>query len=141
MTNIFDQRPGESSIQWVLRLHIDPWFEDCTPDELADFTGLPLKKVRGAVFAWAKSKRVRRIHQHATAIAERIGWPGTPEALIHIALERYAQRFADRQVEHYDLDGDIQRFLAEHVIDPETEQPRPAYSALELESRASSKRA
>jgi len=128
MPNIFSKRKGESNVQWLLRLHLDPWFEDCTPSELADFTGMPLKKVRGAVFAWAKSKRVRRIHQHASAVAERIGWPGTPDALIHIALERYAQRFGERQVQTYDLDGDIQRFLAEHLTDPESERPRPAHS-------------
>ena len=128
MSNIFSKRKGESKVQWLLRLHLDPWFEDCTPAELAEFTGIPVKKVRGAVFAWAKSKRVRRIHQHATDVAERIGWPGTPDALIHIALERYAQRFGERQVQTYDLDGDIQRFLAEPITDPESERPRPAHS-------------
>ena len=123
--NIFWKRPGESDVQWILRLHIDPWFEDCTPAEIASFTGLSLKKVRRAVFAWAKSKRVRRIHQHATSVAERIGWPGTPDALVHVALERYAQRFAERKIERYDLDGEIQRFLAEHATEPETEQAPP----------------
>ena len=135
--NIFDRRQGESKLGWVVRLHLDPWFEDCTPDELADFTGLPLKKVRGAVYAWAKSQRVRRIHQHATAVAERIGWPGTPDALIHIALERYAQRFVDRQIEHYDLDGDIERFLAEHLTEPESGPPQPKYLDPEFENHAS----
>lgn len=116
MTNIFSKRPSESVTQWVLRLHIDPWFEDCTPQELADFTGAPLKKVRVAVFNWAKSKKVRRIHQHATAVAEQIGFPGTPDALVHLALERYAQRFEGREHEApYDLDREIEAFLAQHM--------------------------
>lgn len=136
---IFERRDNESLTQWVLRLHVDPWFEDCTPQELADFTGAPLKKVRGAVYSWAKSRKVRRIHQHATAVVERTGFPGTPEALVHLALERYAQRFEGRQMEPYDLDEDIRLFLLEHTSDQAIDSAgaRRAYSRREPGSRAS----
>lgn len=92
MKGFFGRQRGESDANWVLRLHNDPWFEDCTPKELAEFTGLPVKKVRRAVFSWAKSAKVKRIHQHASLVAEQVGWPGTTEGLIHVALERYVQR-------------------------------------------------
>ena len=115
--SVFGKHRDESNVQWLLRLHLDPWFEDATPKELADFTGLPLKKVRGALYAWAKSRKVRRIHQHACAVAEQIGWPGTTEGLVHLALERYAQRFKGRDaVQSVPLDQEIKEFLASHRV-------------------------
>lgn len=114
----FDRRANESASQWVVRLHLDPWFEEASPVELADFTGLRIEVVQAALRQWASSVRVRRIHQHATQIAESIDWPGTPDALIHLALERYAQRFEGRQKksgEGSTLDEEIRAFLLEHM--------------------------
>jgi hypothetical protein len=94
---------------------MDPWFEDATPAEVADFAGLPTSKVRRVLFAWVKSSKVRRIHSHATAIAEQIGWAGTPEGLVHTALELFMQRAQKRErVPSVNIDEEIQHFLALH---------------------------
>jgi hypothetical protein len=113
---IYDRLPRETDAEYILRIFLDPWFEDATPLEIADFTGLPQSKVRRVLFAWVKSSKVRLIHTHATAVAEQIGWPGTPEGLLHLALERYAQRFSERQREASNLDKEIQEFVAEHRV-------------------------
>ncbi len=68
---IFDRKPAETDAQYILRLYQDPWFEDSTPAEIADFAGLPRATVSRVLFAWAKSTKIRRIHSHATSVAER----------------------------------------------------------------------
>jgi len=123
---IFERRPNEPLASYVIRLHVDPWFEDCTPAELADFTGAPLKKVRRAVYSWAKSRKVRRIHQHATAVAEQIGWHGTPEGLVHLALERYAQRFTERTMVATSKQDEIDWIMSVHKMTQETGSGRPS---------------
>ena len=49
---IYDRNPGESDSSYALRIFLDPWFENSTPSEIADFTGVIAKKVRRAIFAW-----------------------------------------------------------------------------------------
>ena len=113
---VFEKREGETARAWILRLHLDPWFEDATPEELAAFTGLSPQLVRRTVMAWAKSTKVRRIHAHAQAVAEAIDWPGTPEGLVHLALERYAQRCGSRVIEpRLSLNQEIEDFLAKNL--------------------------
>lgn len=113
----FDRKPHESDAQYILRLYLDPWFEDATPAEVADFTGLPNAKVRRVLFAWVKSSKVRRIHSHARAVSDQIGWAGTPEGLVHTALELMKQRSDKRErVPPSNVDDQIQDFLAQHKV-------------------------
>lgn len=122
MTDPFARRQDESAQQWVVRLHLDPWFEEASSSELADFTGLRIEHVEAALRRWASSSRIRRMHQHATQVADVIGWQGTPDALVHLALERFAQRFDERQRERLRelagsgtaTDEEIRRFLIEN---------------------------
>jgi len=110
---IYDRLPRETDAEYILRIFLDPWFEDATPLEIADFTGLQQSKVRRVLFAWVKSSKVRRIHSHATAVAESVGWAGTPEGLVHTALELLVQRAQKRErVPPTDIDREIQHFLA-----------------------------
>ena len=113
---VFSRRKGESKARWIMRLHLDPWFEGATAAELADFTGLGVEAVEQAIKKWCSSAAVRRIHQHAAAIAERIGWQGSEAGLIHLALERYAQRFHDREVmPRGSIEDDIADFCARTI--------------------------
>jgi len=112
---IYDRLFRETDAEYILRIFLDPWFEDATPAEIADFAGMRHGKVRRVLFAWVRSSKVRRIHSHATAVAESVGWSGTPEGLVHLALERYAQRFEGREREPYDLDREIEEFLRQNM--------------------------
>lgn len=113
MSPVFDRKKRETDAQYVLRLYQDPWFEDSTPAELADFTGIPHVTVRRIIYAWVRSSRVRRIHSHATAVAEQTGWSGTPDGLVHTALELYAQRAQRRDAVQFEpLETAIEHFLA-----------------------------
>jgi hypothetical protein len=114
---IFERQPNETDAQYILRLYQDPWFEDATPAEVADFAGLSHGLVSRVLFAWAKSTKIRRIHSHATAVAEQIGWAGTPEGLVHTALELMAQRAQKREaVPPSNIDSEIEHFVAEHRV-------------------------
>ncbi len=116
--NTFTKQPNENDAQWVVRLHLDPWFEAASTVELADFTGIRVELVRAALRRWAASAKVRRIHQHASAVARAIDWPGTPDGLVHIALERYAQRFVNRQRAgtSSETDDEVKHFLARNRV-------------------------
>ena len=121
----FDRKPHESDAQYILRLYQDTWFEDATPAEIADFTGLPAATVSRVLFAWAKSTKIRRIHSHATAVAEQIGWSGTPEGLVHTALELMKQRADKREaVPQSNIDDQIQDFLARHRVKSDLVAPK-----------------
>jgi hypothetical protein len=112
-----DRKMGESDAQYALRLYQDPWFEDSTPAEVADFAGLSHGLVSRVLFAWAKSMKVRRIHSHAASVAEQIGWSGTSEGLVHTALELLVQRAQKREaVPPSDIDSEIEHFVAEHRV-------------------------
>ena len=112
---VFSKKARETKAQWAVRLYLDPWFEDATPDDVAYFSGLPVRKVRRVLAAWAKSARVRSIHSHAVCVSDSIGWTGTTEGLVHTALEIMAQRAQARDpVARTSLDDDIRRFLMEH---------------------------
>ena len=114
---IFDRKERESDAQYILRLYHDPWFEDSTPEEIADFSGLSTSKVSRVLLAWVKSARVRRIHSHATAIAEQMGWAGTPEGLVHTALELFMQRAQKREkLPRASIDEEIEHFLARNKV-------------------------
>jgi hypothetical protein len=116
---IFDRDKGETDAQYVLRLYQDQWFEDATPAEIADFAGLPGGVVRRVLFAWVKSSNVRRIHSHATSVAEQTGWSGTSAGLIHLALELYAQRAEKRDaVPYVPIEEEIEHFLARNRVNP-----------------------
>ena len=124
--SIFNRQSGESDAQYILRLYMDPWFEDSTPKELADFIGLPSAKVSRVLFAWVKSSKVRRIHSHATDVAEQMGWAGTPEGLIHTALELMKQRADQREKKHVTVvgvDGEIEELLMDVWTPPKTVLP------------------
>ena len=114
---IYDRLFNETDAEYILRIFLDPWFEDATPADIADFTGMAQSKVRRVLFAWVKSSKVRRIHSHATAVSESIGWSGTPEGLVHTALELLVQRAQKRErVPPTDIDREIQEFVAEHRV-------------------------
>ena len=120
MSEIFNRKPRETDAEYILRIYLDPWFEDATPAEVADFTGLPKAKVRRVLFAWVKSSKVRRIHSHASAIADQTGWAGTPEGLVHTALELFVQRAKKREaVPPSNIDNEIREFLIEHRAAPD----------------------
>ena len=117
MGDIFDRKATDSDAEYILRIFLDPWFEDATPSEIADFTGVLPSKVRRVLFAWVRSSKVRRIHSHAKAVAESVGWAGTPEGLVHTALELLVQRAQKRErVPPTDIDREIQEFVAEHRV-------------------------
>ena len=123
--DIFNRKSGESDAQYILRLYQDPWFEDSTPTEIADFAGLSKVTVSRVLFAWAKSTKIRRIHSHATAVAEQIGWSGTPEGLCHTALELMKQRADKREaVPQSNIDDQIQDFLARNRVKSDLVAPK-----------------
>jgi hypothetical protein len=121
---IFDRKPKETDAEYILRLYLDPWFELSTPEEIADFAGIARGEVRRAIMAWAKSTTVRRIHSHASAIAEQVGWAGTTDGLIHTALELFVQRAQKREkLPPSNLDNEIREFLIEHRTASDTLLP------------------
>jgi len=123
---IYDRLFQETDAEYILRIFLDPWFEDATPVEIADFTGMPQGKVRRVLFAWVKSSKVRRIHSHATAVAESVGWAGTPEGLVHTALELLKQRSDKRgkkPVRVIGVDGEIEELLMDVREVPKTVLP------------------
>lgn len=111
---IFDRNDRESDQDYVLRIFLDPWFENATPGEIADFTGVKRKVVRRAIYAWVRSSKVRRIHSHAAAVTDAIGWKGTPEGLVHTALELLAQRAKNREKTQDHLEEETRLFLMEN---------------------------
>ncbi len=123
---IFDRKPAETDAQYIMRIFLDPWFEDATPAEIADFTGLKPSYVGRVIHSWVKSSKVRRIHSHATAVAEQMGWAGTPEGLIHTALELMKQRAEVREspvFASHNIDDQIRDFLMEHRVKSDEKMP------------------
>ena len=129
--NPFDRKLRETDAEYILRLFNDPWFELSTPEEIADFARVNRGTVRQVIMAWAKSVKVRRIHSHATAVAEQIGWGGTPEGLVHTALELLLQRAQQRdRVPPMDIDHEIHKFLAEHRVKSDLPVPPRSVTVL-----------
>jgi len=112
---IYDRNPGESDSSYALRIFLDPWFEDATVGEIADFTGLTPVYVGRVISHWVKTSNVRRIHSHAKSVSEQIGWKGTPEGLVHTALELMAQRAKNREKTQDHLEEEIRSFVMEHM--------------------------
>jgi hypothetical protein len=91
----FDRRRNETRADHVERLFQDPWFEDAPASELAAFCGCSrddVVKVRRQFF---KRQGAKLVFEHAALIAELVEWPFDATALIHMALERYAERFTN----------------------------------------------
>ena len=87
------RRPWESLPSHVERVWLDDLFDGASTSEVAAFCGCEPALVVKVQRRFERMRGLRLVFEHAELIRDRVDWPFDAAALIHMALERYAERF------------------------------------------------
>ena len=87
------RRPWESLASYVERVWLDDLFDGASTSEIAGFCDCEPALVVKVQRRFEKLRGLRLVFEHAELLRDRIDWPFDAAALIHMALERYAERF------------------------------------------------
>jgi hypothetical protein len=72
---------------------LDDLFDGASTSEIAAFCGCEPSLVVKVQRRFERVRGLRLVFEHAEHIREAVDWPLDAAALIHMALERYAERF------------------------------------------------
>jgi len=92
-----DRRPWESLASHVERVWLDDLFDGASTSEIAAFCGCEPSLVVKVQRRFERVRGLRLVFEHAEHIREAVDWPFDAAALIHMALERYAERWTERE--------------------------------------------
>jgi hypothetical protein len=90
------RQPWESETAHVERMMLSDLFEGASTSEVAAFCGCKPELVDKVRRRFARVRGLLRAWEHAEYIRELVDWPFDAGSLIHMALERYAERFRGR---------------------------------------------